>query len=138
MRGLGSKATLVLLNGRRIAPYGFGENISDAFVDLNSLPTAAIDRIEVLKDGASAIYGSDAIAGVVNIILKKDYTGTEMNARIGNTTDKDAFEQSYSVVTGMKDEKTSALFTRITSTARRCSCATVILADRESRKPGRV
>ncbi|MEY4386735.1 MAG: hypothetical protein RLY20_2018 [Verrucomicrobiota bacterium] len=110
LRGLGSKATLVLLNGHRLAPYGFGENISDAFVDLNTLPTAAVERIEVLKDGASAIYGSDAIAGVVNIILKKDYSGTEITARFGNTTDKDAFEQSYSVVTGMKDEKTSALF----------------------------
>ena len=110
LRGLGSKATLVLLNGRRIAPYGFGENISDAFVDLNTLPTAAIERIEILKDGASAIYGSDAIAGVVNIILKKDYTGTEITARLGNTTDHDALEQSYSVVTGMKDGKTSALF----------------------------
>ena len=110
LRGLGSKATLVLLNGRRIAPYGFGENISDAFVDLNTLPTAAIERIEILKDGASAIYGSDAIAGVVNIILKRDYSGTEMTVRLGNTTDHDAFEQSYSVVTGMKDEKTSALF----------------------------
>ena len=110
LRGLGSKATLVLLNGRRIAPYGFGENISDAFVDLNTLPTAAIERIEILKDGASAIYGSDALAGVVNIILKKDYTGTEISARFGNTTDGDALEQSYSVVTGVKDGKTSALF----------------------------
>ena len=77
LRGLGQKSTLTLINGRRMAVYAFAQNLQDSFVDLNSIPLAAIERIEVLKDGASAIYGSDAIAGVVNIILRKDYRGLE-------------------------------------------------------------
>lgn len=83
LRGLGQKATLVLLNGRRTAGYGFAQNLQDSFVDLNSIPSSAIERIEVLKDGASAIYGSDAIAGVVNIIMRKDYQGAEMSVSGG-------------------------------------------------------
>lgn len=80
LRGLGSSATLVLLNGRRIAPFGnsdpnFGQS---AVVNLDSLPLDVIDRIEILKDGASAIYGSEAVAGVVNIILRKDFTGAQI------------------------------------------------------------
>ncbi len=77
LRGLGEKTTLVLLNGRRVAGYGFAQNLQDTFVDLNSIPSSAVERIEILKDGASAIYGSDAIAGVVNIILRKDFRGVE-------------------------------------------------------------
>ena len=83
LRGLGQKTTLVLLNGRRTAGYGFAQNLQDSFVDLNSIPTSAVERIEVLKDGASAIYGSDAIAGVVNIILRKDYKGMEVSGQVG-------------------------------------------------------
>ncbi len=83
LRGLGQKATLVLINGRRTAGYGFAQNLQDSFVDLNSLPSSAIERIEVLKDGASAIYGSDAIAGVVNVILRKDFKGAEVSAGAG-------------------------------------------------------
>jgi iron complex outermembrane receptor protein len=76
LRGLGSGSTLVLLNGRRLANYAFdGES-----VDLNSIPLAAIDRVEVLKDGASAIYGTDAIAGVINFVLKRDYAGATLSA----------------------------------------------------------
>jgi iron complex outermembrane recepter protein len=73
LRALGSKYTLVLLNGRRVANYAFGNSP----VDLNSIPVSAIERIEVLRDGASAVYGADAIAGVINFILKKDYQGLE-------------------------------------------------------------
>lgn len=83
LRGLGQKTTLVLLNGRRTAGYGFAQNLQDAFVDLNSIPTGAVERIEILKDGASAVYGSDAIAGVVNIILRKDFKGFEATANAG-------------------------------------------------------
>jgi iron complex outermembrane recepter protein len=83
LRGLGQKATLVLINGRRTASYGFAQNLQDSFVDLNSIPTTAIERIEVLRDGASAIYGSDAIAGVVNVIFRKDYKGLEISASGG-------------------------------------------------------
>ncbi|WP_431260474.1 TonB-dependent receptor plug domain-containing protein [Roseateles chitinivorans] len=83
LRGLGQKTTLVLLNGRRVAGYGFAQNLQDTFVDLNSIPSAAVERIDILKDGASAIYGSDAIAGVVNIILRKDYRGFDIAASKG-------------------------------------------------------
>ncbi len=79
LRGLGSDATLVLVNGRRMA----GTGVRGDFADVSALPTAAISRVEVLLDGASAIYGSDAIGGVVNIILKDDYDGAESRLRLG-------------------------------------------------------
>ncbi len=82
MRGLGSGATLVLLNGRRIAPYGVPVAERQSFVDLNSLPLAAVERVEILRDGASAIYGADALAGVINIVLRRDFTGAEAAAAI--------------------------------------------------------
>ena len=91
LRGLGQKTTLVLLNGRRTAGYGFAQNLQDSFVDLNSIPTSAVERIEVLKDGASAIYGSDAIAGVVNIILRKDYKGLEVSGTVGYSEGKNDY-----------------------------------------------
>lgn len=78
LRGLGANRTLVLLNGRRLAPAGQGGTVGP--VDLNVLPSSIIDRTEILKDGASSIYGSDAVAGVVNIMTKKDFDGVEMNA----------------------------------------------------------
>ncbi len=81
LRGLGSTRTLVLVNGRRSAPAG-----GSPAVDINSIPLNAIERIEILKDGASAIYGSDAIAGVVNFILRKDYTGAEATVGYGAPT----------------------------------------------------
>jgi iron complex outermembrane receptor protein len=79
LRGLGSVATLVLLNGRRIAPSPSADpNVGQGTgFNLNTIPLSAIDRIEILKDGASAVYGSEAIAGVINIILRKDYRGAE-------------------------------------------------------------
>jgi iron complex outermembrane recepter protein len=80
LRGLGSSATLVLLNGRRMATYGFANGAQTTFVNVDSIPTTIVDRIEVLKDGASAIYGSEAMAGVINIILRKDYKGAELTA----------------------------------------------------------
>ena len=83
LRGLGQKTTLVLLNGRRTTGYGFAQNLQESFVDLNSIPSSAVERIEILKDGASAIYGSDAIAGVVNVILRKDYRGIEIAGNAG-------------------------------------------------------
>jgi outer membrane receptor protein involved in Fe transport len=83
LRGLGADATLVLVNGRRIAISSFAQNITTNFVDVNALPVSAIERIEVLKDGASAVYGSDAVAGVVNIVLRKDFEGLETAASFG-------------------------------------------------------
>lgn len=82
LRGLTAERTLVLINGKRIAPYGSPS--SSVAVDVDSIPIAAIDRVEVLKDGASAVYGSDAIAGVVNFILRRDYKGLELSAGYGD------------------------------------------------------
>ncbi|KFZ37122.1 TonB-dependent receptor [Shewanella mangrovi] len=84
LRGMGSQRTLVLLNGRRMVNSGSG---ADSAVDLNSIPVSMIQRVEILKDGASAVYGSDAIAGVVNIITKKDFEGFQLDAK-SSTTDK--------------------------------------------------
>src|SRR4051812_41778542 len=101
LRGLGQKSTLVLINGRRMAVYSFAQNLSDTFVDLNSIPLAAIERIEILKDGASAIYGSDAIAGVVNVILRKDYNGAEMTLGGGVSSRWDGQEVRASGAAGV-------------------------------------
>jgi iron complex outermembrane receptor protein len=79
LRGLGANATLVLMNGRRLAGTG---TLGD-FTDVSAIPTAAVDHVEVLLDGASAIYGSDAVGGVVNIITKKDFIGAETSVRVG-------------------------------------------------------
>ncbi|MGJ9420259.1 TonB-dependent receptor [Massilia sp. CMS3.1] len=88
LRGLGGARTLVLVNGRRVSVYGGGSaGAAGSSVDVNSIPLAAIERVEVLKDGASAVYGSDAIAGVVNFILRKDFTGIEATANYGQTSD---------------------------------------------------
>ena len=85
LRGLGANSTLVLLNGRRLANHPFGSIGGAVAVDLNGIPFAAIERIEVLRDGASAIYGSDAVGGVVNFITRKDYRGASISVRYGNT-----------------------------------------------------
>ena len=83
----------MLVNGRRwVGGTGLG-----GAVDLNTIPTAAVERIEVLKDGASTIYGSDAIAGVVNVILRKNFDGAEANAYLGQYDKGDGFRQSYDV-----------------------------------------
>ncbi len=100
LRGLSVSSTLVLINGRRTAPYGFGDDGSRSFVDLNSIPLDAVDRIEVLKDGASAIYGSDAIAGVVNVILRQNYVGQSVAASIGQTSRGDGRVASASASFG--------------------------------------
>ena len=89
LRGLGVNSTLVLVNGRRMSTYGLADDGTRTFVDLNSLPLDAIERVEVLKDGASAIYGADAVGGVVNVILRKNYAGAAMGASYGQTGDSD-------------------------------------------------
>jgi iron complex outermembrane receptor protein len=104
LRGLGADATLVLVNGRRVAISAFAESITTNFVDINSIPVAAIERVEILKDGASALYGSDAIAGVINIILRKDYEGLELSGSFGQTTEDGYDEQNYSAVWGFGGE----------------------------------
>ena len=104
LRGLSPDATLVLVNGRRLAPYPFAQSGITAFVDLNSLPLAAIQQIDILRDGASAIYGTDAIAGVVNVRFRERFDGTLVSFGYGNTTDTDVGEYRGSVVSGFVDE----------------------------------
>lgn len=82
LRGLGEERTLVLLNGRRLAPFASGSGA----VNINNIPLAAIERVEILKDGASAIYGSDAEAGVVNFIMVKDFQGYQFGGTAGSPT----------------------------------------------------
>ncbi|WP_374596395.1 TonB-dependent receptor domain-containing protein [Sphingosinicella sp.] len=96
LRGLGALSTLVLVNGRRVAVSGqFGD-----FVDISNIPVAAIERIEILQDGASAVYGSDAVGGVVNIILKRKVDGLHAVARLGTTTEGGGTEYQASAVWG--------------------------------------
>jgi iron complex outermembrane receptor protein len=94
LRGIGSGSTLVLLNGRRVANYAF----DGGAVDVNSIPLSAVERVEILKDGASAIYGADAIAGVVNFILRKDFQGFEATA-YGGWTEHGGGNQAQATLT---------------------------------------
>ncbi len=107
LRGLGPEATLVLIDGRRVAPYPIGNGGTSSFFDLRSIPEAAIESIEILKDGASTTYGADAVAGVVNIKLRKDYKGAEATVEYGNTLDKDSGEYRASVIFGVGDGNTN-------------------------------
>lgn len=99
MRGLGSNKTLVLLNGRRIAAFAF----SSSSVDLNSIPFAAVDRIEVLRDGASAIYGTDAIGGVINFITKKNYQGFDATVNYSNPRQAGGDKKGVALSAGFGD-----------------------------------
>lgn len=99
LRGQGADATLVLLNGRRVATHG----LRGQAVDLNSIPFAAIDRVEVLRDGASAMYGTDAIGGVVNFITRSDYQGISVNAGFDVTQDGGGNIYTYSLLGGIGD-----------------------------------
>ena len=124
LRGLGDERTLVLVNGRRLAAFAGG---GGATVNVNVIPLAAIERIEVLKDGASGVYGSDAVAGVVNFILSKKFTGLEATVGYaspfesgGGKTKKasvtggfgDLDKHGFSVVLSASQEKETALFAK--------------------------
>jgi len=100
LRGLSQKNTLVLLNGRRITNFGFAQNLEDTFVDLNVIPANAVDRIEILKSGAAAIYGSDATAGVVNIILKQNTTERIAEAGFSATTEGGGLQRDAAISAG--------------------------------------
>jgi outer membrane receptor protein involved in Fe transport len=95
LRGLGPDATLTLLNGRRLAYGGFSQG-----VDISAIPVEAVDRIEIVADGASAIYGSDAVGGVGNVIIKRNYEGVAVAARHSTTTDGGLDAQEYRVTAG--------------------------------------
>lgn len=95
LRGLGSDATLTLLNGHRV-PY----TASRQSVDVSAIPLGIVDHIEIVPDGASALYGSDAVAGVANIVLRRDMKGFETDARVGGSTDGGNFQQQYGFAGG--------------------------------------
>lgn len=101
LRGIGSGNTLVLLNGRRIAPHPISSGaVPRLSSNINQIPLGAIQRIEVLRDGASALYGSDAVAGVVNTILRKDYVGAEASIRYGSADDGSTDDLSVNLLGG--------------------------------------
>jgi iron complex outermembrane receptor protein len=100
LRGLTVDATLVLIDGHRMATYPLADDGQRPFVDISSLPLGIVDRVEVLKDGASAIYGSDAIAGVVNIITKKEFTGFDLATNLGSSIKADGLSQRVSATYG--------------------------------------
>jgi iron complex outermembrane receptor protein len=104
IRGVGSNRTLVLINGRRLATTLGGS------VDLNNIPSSIIERIEVLKDGASAVYGSDAVAGVVNIITRKDFEGVHASAYKGQYDEGDGVKESYDLGFGVSGDKGNVYF----------------------------
>lgn len=95
--GLGPNATLTLLNGNRMSYTGV-----NAAVDVSAIPAVAVDRIEIVTDGASAIYGADAVAGVVNVVLRRDFEGVTLQSRLGGATDGGGFQQQYGAVGGYR------------------------------------
>jgi outer membrane receptor protein involved in Fe transport len=107
LRSLGTNRTLVLLNGRRVVPSGLG---ADDSVDFGTLPMAMIERVEVLKDGASAIYGSDAVAGVVNVITRTSMNGTEANIYTATSQKQDGTNYDLSFVTGHSSNRGNITF----------------------------
>ena len=95
LRGLGADASLTLLNGHRLAYDGFTQA-----VDISAIPVEAVERLEIIPDGASAIYGSDAVGGVANVILKPDYDGVALGARYGGATDGGLATREYTATAG--------------------------------------
>src|SRR2546425_5429168 len=107
LRGLDPGATLVLIDRRRVAPFPGAANSGYGFVDLTTIPITAVQSIDILKDGASTTYGADAVAGVVNFNLYKDYRGAQGSIQYGGTLDKDAAEYKGDILFGTGDDKTS-------------------------------
>ena len=103
LRGLGATSTLVLLNGRRMAPFARADDGQKSFTDLSTVPMQIVERIEILKDGASSTYGADAIAGVVNIILRKDFTGLTVRGDTGWSRYDDGKQNKASITYGQGD-----------------------------------
>lgn len=107
LRGLGAQRTLVLVDGRRVGVYG---NTQTSAVDINMLPMNMIERVEVLKEGAGAIYGSDAIAGVVNFITRRNFDGAEIGVQYGETGESDGQRQSASATLGSQSDRVGIVF----------------------------
>jgi iron complex outermembrane receptor protein len=100
LHGLGPQSTLVLMDGLRFPPYPLPQNFTIAFTDTSAVPLAAVDRIEILKDGGSAVYGSDAIAGVINVIFKDQYDGTDLHFHYGISQRGDDETYRFDAVSG--------------------------------------
>jgi iron complex outermembrane receptor protein len=105
LRGLSSTSTLILLNGRRMTPSAYADpnDGNSTLYDLNSIPLSAIERVEILKDGASAVYGSDAIGGVINFITKTDYQGLQLGVRAGANDDNNFGKRGVNLFWGKGD-----------------------------------
>jgi iron complex outermembrane receptor protein len=129
LRGLTVGATLVLVDGHRLAPYPLSDDAQRSFVDVSSIPFDAIETIEVLKSGASSLYGSDAIAGVVNIKLKKNLTGTRLSAEAGGTQHGGGATKRASFSTGIGDLDDDGYNAFITAEVRKQNA--IRIADRE-------
>nr|WP_229520638.1 TonB-dependent receptor [Massilia sp. IC2-476] len=108
LRGLSSTSTLILLNGRRMAPSAYADpnNGNSTLYDLNQIPLNALERVEILKDGASAVYGSDAIGGVINFITKSSFRGSEISARASANDDGEFARKGVTFFTGIGDVET--------------------------------
>jgi iron complex outermembrane receptor protein len=109
LRGLGAGKTLVLVDGRRLPQYPLAQEGSSNFTDIGQIPVAAIERVEILTDAGSAIYGSDAIGGVVNFILKKDFDGVAVKAKYGDTTGGGNQHGRVDIVAGSQWERARAM-----------------------------
>lgn len=117
LRGLSSTSTLILLNGRRMTPAAYADpnNGNSTLYDLNSIPLAAIQRVEILRDGASAVYGSDAIGGVINFITKSNYEGAEISARASANDDGKFARKGVNIFAGVGDVDTNGYNAFITA-----------------------
>src|ERR1700692_286226 len=133
LRGLGVGTTLTLVNGQRQAASGW----QGSFTDVSSIPLSAIERIEILPEGSAALYGSDAIGGVVNIILRRDFEGIEARVR-GSATDGDATERSAALLLGHAESRGNVLagFQFNDSKALRCSARAYCAANADFRRFG--
>jgi len=109
LRGIGAVRTLVLLNGRRL-PTSVDEGADGIAVDLNTLPTSIVERIEVVKDGSSAVYGADAIAGVVNVITRRGFEGVELRGYYGEASRGGGTKRELSFTTGGITEESNWVF----------------------------
>jgi iron complex outermembrane receptor protein len=109
LRGFDPGATLILVDGRRVAPFPGNANSGGGFVDLLSIPITAVQNIEILKDGASTTYGSDAVAGIVNLKMYKDYRGAQLTLYYGDTLDRDAGQYNGDLLFGIGDDKVSVV-----------------------------
>ena len=110
LRRLGAKNTLILVDGRRITGYGISQLDTPTVPDLTSIPLAIVDRVEILRDGASVVYGSDAVAGVINIVLRRDLSGSEIEAYTGVSSSGDAASSRLSYRWEMNTEGGTSAF----------------------------